>query len=218
MKIIAILTVFSAIHLYANDTVLKIESRIIEMPASAKLQIESDSVTFDGKTRAHVFQGKFRVAAEDAVIEADGDRLSIKGDAGIATLAAPQVTVLDGKEAQMQIGRTIQYFEKLSDGKFELKSPKDAFVGVQMQVTPALQQDGTIALKVRVLVRLMDEREGIDGVELPVGKPVFREHKIESAVTALADTWLLLGGLSGKVKTAREDSRLLVLLKVGPGK
>jgi len=75
----------------------------------------------------------------------------------------------------------IQYFEKREDGLFELKEVELA-TGLDIEVTKATEEEDKGYIKLEDIVmtmRSVSRREKIEGVNLPVGRPVLDEEKYD---------------------------------------
>lgn len=83
-----------------------------------------------------------------------------------------------GSEFSLEPTQPIQYFEKRADGLFVLKE-MELRTGLHLNITEAAEEEdkGTIRLTdIEMTMRSVGSREKIEGVNLPVGKPILSEE------------------------------------------
>jgi len=159
---------------------------------------------------------------------------------GTDLMSAPKVTVLSGKQASISVGQAFLYPTEYGEIKSEVAPPSNGGgdaggsssisivagtpetfttenIGVEMTVTPTVQSDDTINLRLQPKVT---EFEGfveyggpsvaISGdtvVTVPAGfyQPIFSVRKIETEVTVFDGATLVMGGLTrDEVKTVSD--------------
>jgi beta-lactamase regulating signal transducer with metallopeptidase domain len=108
------------------DQAILIEAKFVEVPAGAKLEIQSGSSTYDQKTGTAVFS-----ADTDAVEK-------LVATAGADVLSAPSVVTTSGKKATVEIG------QQVPDGAGGLRH-----AGVSFEVLPTLRE-GSIQLALQL--------------------------------------------------------------------
>jgi hypothetical protein len=84
-----------------------------------------------------------------------------------------------GGEVNIESTQPIQYFERRSDGFYELKE-MELRTGLHFNITEAVEEEdkGYIRLTdIEMTMRSVGSREKIEGVNLPVGRPILSEEK-----------------------------------------
>ncbi|HUW20794.1 MAG TPA: hypothetical protein VMW16_15960 [Sedimentisphaerales bacterium] len=84
-----------------------------------------------------------------------------------------------GGEISIEPTQPIQYFEKRADGLYELKE-MELQTGLYVKITEAVEEEdkGYIRLTdIIMTIRLVGSRERIEGVNLPVGRPILSEEE-----------------------------------------
>jgi hypothetical protein len=84
-----------------------------------------------------------------------------------------------GREFRIEPTQPIQYFERRSDGLFELKE-MELGTGLHFNITEAVEEEdkGYIRLTdIEMMMRSVVSRERIEGVNLPVGRPILSEEQ-----------------------------------------
>src|ERR1041385_8205364 len=118
-----------------------------------------------------------------------------------SVLSAPRVTTVAGKKAQICILKDPpQYFERQSDGSFQLRQMGDKYsLGITLTVTTtAGTTDQIVKLDAQVKYNSIQQREQLPGVSLDVGKPTIRtlERRFDLE-TVFGNSNSVLGSLSG---------------------
>ena len=113
----------------------------------------------------------------------------------IVLMAAPRIRVLNGEVAVIAVEsvRKLEYFERRSDGLFELKGMYEP-TGLDIKAPLTLEKDGRIRLNLEIVLRSVEKREPVPGVTLQVGRPILqmREHKAELLVRPGKEYGILL--------------------------
>ncbi|MHC4665577.1 MAG: hypothetical protein ACYS9T_06420 [Planctomycetota bacterium] len=84
-----------------------------------------------------------------------------------------------GGEVSIESTQPIQYFERRSDGLYELKE-MELRTGLHFNITEAVEEEdkGYIRLTdIEMTMRSVGSREKVEGVNLPVGRPILGEEK-----------------------------------------
>jgi hypothetical protein len=85
----------------------------------------------------------------------------------------------EGGDVNIESTQPIQYFEKRADGLFVLKE-MELRTGLHFNITQAVEEEdkGTIRLTdIEMTMRSVSSREKVEGVNLPVGKPILSEEQ-----------------------------------------
>ena len=133
---------------------------------------------------------------------------AIKEDDTSNVLSTPSVVTLDNQEAQLSVGQEIP----ITTGEAVGDNFSNAFrtvsreqVGTILEVTPQINEGGTITLKIR------QESSSIDGPIISDSTDLIT-NKREISTTAIVDDgeFLVLGGLIDETRSTREDKVPLV--------
>ncbi|MEW6380606.1 MAG: secretin N-terminal domain-containing protein [bacterium] len=122
----------------------------------------------------------------------------------VKTLAKPRIMVLDGKSAQILIGGKLGYYLTTSTETSTLQSVEFLDIGIQLQLTPHITEDGNI---------LMDIHPEVSDGSLSSGLPTKTTTSVTTSIMVKAGETVFIGGLirSSEIK-ARE--RLPVLGRI----
>lgn len=104
------------------------------------------------------------------------------------TLASPKVMVLNGQEAKIQIGERLAYFNTTTTETSTLQNVNFLDVGVVLNVTPIISDDGRILMKVMPKV-------SNGTVNLTTGLPNEETTEIDTTVMLNDGQGLIVGGL-----------------------
>jgi type II secretory pathway component GspD/PulD (secretin) len=158
-----------------------------------------------------------------AVIEA----LKLTTDA--KTLAAPRVLAVNGQQARIQIGEHLGYFVTTSTQTSTLQSVQFLDVGVVLNVTPVISEDGRVLMTVKPEVsngRInattgLPEEETTevettlmlaDGQGMIIGGLIQeRDSDTQSKIPLLGDIWGI-GRLFSKTDVLRQRSEIIIAL------
>ena len=145
------------------------------------------------------------------------------------TLANPKVLVLNGQQSRIQIGKRLGYFVTTATQTSTLQDVQFLEVGVVLDVTPTISDDGQVLLRVKPEVSngainpitTLPEKEATEvetSVLLPDGHGIIiggliQETDIETQnkVPFLGDLWLI-GRLFQRRTVQRERSEVIVVL------
>jgi len=132
-----------------------------------------------GKDRLEFKEGRcFWNKTEIPII--DPNKFNLPTDQ-IEWVSSPQIVMYehDGGTFNIRPRQPIQYFEKRSDGLFELKE-MELPTGLDVEITQAVEEEdkGYIRLTdIEMTMRSVGSRERVEGVNLPVGRPILSEEK-----------------------------------------
>lgn len=185
----------------------------------------SDDFKF-GVSWDHLFQGldpRFdvkTVSAPDAIVDAVGT-LSYRtilagGDLGMVlqalkelgetkVLSNPQIAVMDGQEATIEVVEDQPYKEvTLETGTTNVTGVNYLFkkVGVQLNVTPRINEDKFISMDIRPEISQITE--WYDGLPQQ-GTPVIRKSLAETTVMVRDGVTIIIGGMIKTEKAERRD-------------
>ncbi|MDY0132688.1 MAG: type II secretion system secretin GspD [Desulforegulaceae bacterium] len=114
-----------------------------------------------------------------------------KNDKNMNILSTPQIMTLDNQTAKISVGKNIPYLIKATTGTDNAYSNyeyKD--VGVLLEITPQINQDGLVKLKI------FQEVSRIDSVAGEFGElPTTLKRNIETTVVVEKSNTVVLGGL-----------------------
>lgn len=96
-------------------------------------------------------------------------------------IAAPAIQVLLKQAAAIKVGQPVVYLEKRADGLFESRTTAENVEGVSIELTASkILPKGIRFTGVQAKVHRIADREPVEGLALPVGKP-----RIETRETSL---------------------------------
>lgn len=149
---------------------------------------------------------------------------ALEQDTGSDLMSAPKITVLSGKTAEITVGQEFIYPESYGDVESEVSSSDfgsavaitagtpqdftDRVVGVEMQVTPTVEEDDKISLELEPKVTEFEGFVEYGGqsvavtndtvVRVPSGfyQPIFSSRQIRTEVTIFDGATVVLGGLT----------------------
>ena len=174
---------------------------------------------------------RWLVLPSPATLHFDQDTLTLQGEKftwsneGVphtkcSMISAPDLVTHAGKIATLFVGGSTQYFEKLTDGSFQIhetparpqpgSNPDGPYCQLTLSAQPAASAAGGLEITFRPDIAAVGAREKIPGVELDVGKPILAVFQDELKFTAARGAWTALFCQS----PGGSDYSLLVLLKV----
>ena len=96
-------------------------------------------------------------------------------------IASPAIQVLLNQPAAIKVGQPVVYLEKRADGLFESRTTAENVEGVSIELTASkVLPKGIRFTGVQAKVHRIADREPVEGLALPVGKP-----RIETRETSL---------------------------------
>lgn len=130
---------------------------------------------------------------------------SLKLQSRLDILSRPQVMTLDGQSARIAVGQNVPYVDSttLTGTGFAQQGFQRKDVGVLLEVTPKINPDGT------VLLRVIPEISSVVPTPVNLGNGVlgtaFNIQRIETTVIASDGETVALGGLISKRDTKQEN-------------
>ena len=131
---------------------------------------------------------------EHALRVQDGQLVIVPPDAPAVDAApfeivsAPQLLVLLGQEAAVQMGRPVAHLEKSDGDCLRVVTVPEHVEGASIRLTPTqMQADGVRFERIRVSVTRVESRLPIEGVPLDVGRPVLDTRETELNITLPPD-------------------------------
>jgi hypothetical protein len=186
---------------------------------SAQLgQVEVTISESDVQPRSVVFFDKAKLTAAGVELVANNERWTWNGivrppeNKRIQALSSPRVVVACGNTFEIQIVSQpeIEYFEKRSDGLFELKKLSEE-TGLRISPRVVKTESDRIRLEnLAIRLRSIEAREPIEGLSLDVGRPIIRAF--EATMTVEVEPKRYYGILLG----TEGYGFLLVRLRVSP--
>lgn len=210
---------------------------IIDRPGSTVPDLEYGPPTIPSRTGLHVAAGE--LANISGVMGSSEFNLLIRAlerESGSDLLSAPKVTVLSGKTAEITVAQEFRYPQNFGDisadvGRGDSTSgsagvaiaagtPRDFAVrnlGVEMRVTPSVEEDNAISLRLEPTVTEFDGFIEYGGpsvaiasdttVTVPSGfyQPLFSVRRIRTEVTIWDGATVVMGGLTREESVNVED-------------
>ncbi len=106
----------------------------------------------------------------------------------VTKVAAPRIAVVYGQTFQLSVSsqptQPVQYFERRSDGLFELKTLKDK-LGLSLSgiVTKSGDEGRVVFKDLAFTVRVIEKRKPLNGVSLDVGKPDLNVKNVKTTLS-----------------------------------
>lgn len=124
-----------------------------------------------------------------ARIEATLEAIATNND--VRLLARPSLTVVNNMEGQIQIGSQVPVrgTETVSDGGNRTTSIQYRDTGIELFITPRINDDGVVNLTIRQNLSSVSDGSGVDD------NPIFQNQGIETTVVARNGENVVLGGL-----------------------
>ena len=128
-------------------------------------------------------------------------------------IAEPVLSTVEGRPAQLRLqGGEVEYFVRGANGHFRLETMQDQTgVEVQLRVSGTKAENDTRTVTVdpfEIKITTLDRREPVDGVALPVGKPVFRTFEWDATLTCHP------GQLNAFTLDSPRQGRILVVVRL----
>ncbi|MGE4519088.1 MAG: type II secretion system secretin GspD [Desulfobacteraceae bacterium] len=113
-----------------------------------------------------------------------------KNNKNVNILSTPQIMTLDNQTAKISVGKNIPYLIKATTGDNAYSNYEYKDVGVLLEITPQINQDGLVKLKI------FQEVSRIDSVAGEFGElPTTLKRNIETTVVVEKSNTVVLGGL-----------------------
>lgn len=151
----------------------------------------SAGLTSGGKLTIATVFGKNRDTL-DAVL----DFLSTVGKTNI--ISSPRVTALDGQEAKIMVGTKEAYITATTTtpaagAVTTAESVNFVDVGIQLYVTPTINKEGYVVMKIRPVVSSVGSR--IKTTASPDGVPIVKTSEAETSILVKDGMTIVMGGL-----------------------
>jgi len=121
-------------------------------------------------------------------------------------ISSPRITALDGQEAKIMVGTKEAYITgttttPAAGAVTTAESVNFVDVGIQLYVTPSVNKDGYVTMKIRPVVSSVGSR--IKTQESPDGIPIIKTSEAETSVVVKDGVTIVMGGLieDNKVRT-----------------
>jgi len=124
-------------------------------------------------------------------------------------ISSPRITALDGQEAKIMIGTKEAYITATtttpaSGAVTTAESVNFVDVGIQLYVTPFVNKEGYVTMKIRPVVSSVGSR--IKTTASPDGVPIVKTSEAETSIVVKDGVTIVLGGLmeDNKVRTVNK--------------
>lgn len=124
-------------------------------------------------------------------------------------ISSPRITALDGQEAKIMIGTKEAYITATtttpaSGAVTTAESVNFVDVGTQLYVTPFINKEGYVTMKIRPVVSSVGSR--IKTTASPDGVPIVKTSEAETSIVVKDGVMIVLGGLmeEKKIKTVKK--------------
>ena len=124
-----------------------------------------------------------------ARVEATLEAIAVNND--VRLLARPSVTVVNNMEGQIRIGSEVpvQLGETVGSGGFTTSNIQYRQTGIELNITPRINDDGVVNLTIRQELSSVSEGQGVNN------NPIFQNQEIETTVVVRDGENVVLGGL-----------------------
>lgn len=164
------------------------------------------SLTTGGKITITTFMGRDATGAARTFTSLI-DALSEVGKTKV--ISSPRITALDGQEAKIMIGTKEAYITATtttpaSGAVTTAESVNFVDVGIQLYVTPFVNKEGYVTMKIRPVVSSVGSR--IKTTASPDGVPIVKTSEAETSIVVKDGVTIVLGGLmeDQKVRTVNK--------------
>ncbi|MDD5072496.1 MAG: secretin N-terminal domain-containing protein [Candidatus Omnitrophica bacterium] len=194
-----------------------IDAKIVQVELDDKLTTGIDwqtilkKVTVDQKLTANLTSGGTLTISTgfgdgntfNSVIQA----LKLVGNTKI--ISSPRITALDGQEAKIMVGTKEAYITgttttPAAGAVTTAESVNFVDVGIQLYVTPSVNKDGYVSMKIRPVVSSVGSR--IKTTASPDGVPIVKTSEAETSVVVKDGVTIVMGGLieDTKIRTVNK--------------
>lgn len=162
----------------------------------------------DIRTVAGFFQFTVRMGDVEAIVEA----LSIQGDVNV--ISSPKISTLNNQTALINVGRQQPFFSEeitfltSTTGVITPVSTvntRNVAIGIVLNVTPQISQDGVITMNIRPSVTDLVRVEEFRGRQAVATEPVLDVREADTIVRVRDGETIVIGGLMQDKKNSRED-------------
>jgi general secretion pathway protein D len=121
---------------------------------------------------------------------------AVKTDSDFNVLSTPQILTLDNEEASIEVGQNIPFVTQVVESSQTTDRPIQNFqykdVGVTLKVTPQINEDGFIRLKVEESVKAVISQTALQGSVLA---PTTTYRTAKTSITVKDGETAVIGGL-----------------------
>jgi len=119
-------------------------------------------------------------------------------DTDIKILSTPQILTTDNEEAEMTVGKNVPYIirKETSETRTDYSTYEYKDVGITLKITPQINQERYVRLKLSQEVTRLIETEG-----LKEGHPTTYKRSTQTTVIVKDGNTVVIGGLIGDVST-----------------
>ncbi|HLA37637.1 MAG TPA: secretin and TonB N-terminal domain-containing protein [Candidatus Brocadiales bacterium] len=162
----------------------------------------------DIKTVAGFFQFTFRSGDIEPIVEA----LSVQGDVNV--ISSPKISTLNNQTAIINVGTQQPYFNETitfitsTTGVITPQASvdtKNAAIGVVLNVTPQISQDGFITMNIRPSVTDLVRMETFTGTQTTATAPLLKVRETDTVVRVKDGETIAIGGLMQDKKELNEN-------------
>jgi hypothetical protein len=99
---------------------------------------------------------------------------------GFRTALAPKIVTSSGQRASIRVASDVQWMEPNPDGSFSVKTGEEETEGITIALTPRVEGGLTRSDDITIEFREVARREPVEGVNLAIGRPVFRSSLVRT--------------------------------------
>lgn len=140
--------------------------------------------TFTGSVQVYTVQssvGAIKTIGAEYVIARDWSPAPDAAEQhGFRTALAPKIIASSGQRAQMRVASDVQWMEPNPDGTFSVKTGDEETEGITISLTPRVDGALTRSDDITIEFREVARREPVKGVNLAIGRPVFRSSLVRA--------------------------------------
>ncbi len=120
-----------------------------------------------------------------------------RNDADVHILSTPQILTTDNEEARIQVGENVPYLTKEAKGDQNYETYEYRDVGVTLKITPQINQDGLVRLKIfQEVIKLKGNADTF--------RPATLKRVAETTVIVKDGNTVVIGGIIGDDSTASD--------------
>ncbi len=130
-------------------------------------------------------------------------------------LGSPKLLTLEGQKAKISQGDSIEYFEKISDNLYSLKTtPPEASPEISVEVVIRSQNDDLVEADFHTIFSVMTGRKKLPTTDLDIGEPILLKKENSSIVQARLREWFIPVLYSTDEDEAGNKEYLMILLMI----
>ena len=136
--------------------------------------------------------------------------------AGGTLLPCPGITKILGEPTKTAAISNIQYMDQKDDGSFSLFTVEpDNQPGIFLDVVTTETFDPSYyQYEYSLRIRIMTGRKELNGTNLPIGEPEFKDYNLEDSLVVVAGEWVLVDAFRVVDVNPDDESALFVLLRL----